>query len=370
MIYYSPGKVVHSTRRSLRMKSTPLSSPACIALAACFLFQGAASAARHSHSAKKRHADPTSGWHTYHSPDYGFTIQYPPSMKLVNSARGDNTGGSAPVCDDTTEACFAYPESRYKGTNFTGAGIAVNILREARNSQQCEDFRVADYPPPTIHSVVIKGTRFSVGDTTDAGMSHYHSIRAYRALYQNTCFEIRTQINTVSPDVYDPGVIKLFHPAGLRTIFDQVAHTFRFDGPANGATSWKISRDGGCGGIYEYPADAGAEIVAENIASHPTSDRITCSRSFAWHDRRYTLDVKSGSVDDAWLKSSGYPPLKDATVVNRSVRYTDFQAGSYYYVYRPGQIYIFSVSDANHRAIDPGDDPIYRHWLASFKTTN
>jgi hypothetical protein len=39
-------------------------------------------------------------------------------------------------------------------------------------------------------------------------------------------------------------------------------------------------------------------------------------------------------------------------------------------VYRPGLIYIFSAAGPEHRAIDPGSDPVYRHWLASFKTMN
>jgi hypothetical protein len=26
------------------------------------------------------------------------------------------------------------------------------------------------------------------------------------------------------------------------------------------------------------------------------------------------------------------------------------------------------TAGADHRVIDPGDDPVYRHWLASFKT--
>jgi hypothetical protein len=30
-------------------------------------------------------------------------------------------------------------------------------------------------------------------------------------------------------------------------------------------------------------------------------------------------------------------------------------------------LFIFSVSGPDGRPVAPGDDPIYRHWLASFK---
>lgn len=352
------------------MKVSSLTSPACITLAALCFFPGAASAAHHPRHARKSTAQAQRGWHTYRNPDYGFTIQYPPSIKLLNSARGENTGGSAPVCDDTTIACLAYSGAAYKGTNFTGGGIAINVLRDAKSPDQCEQFASADYPrPASIRTVDIHGTRFHAGSTSDAGMSHYQNIRAWRALYQNVCFEIRSQIDTVSLGVYDPGTLKPFHPARLESLFGQVMHTFRFVGPVKDGAAWKVSRDNGCGGTYEYPADAPAEIVVDNTAAPSGSNRIACSRTFTYRDRNYTLDVKSGPVDDVWLKSSGYPPLKDATVVDRSARYTEYQAGPYHYIHGGGNLYIFSASDGNRRAIDPGDDPIYRHWLASFKTT-
>ena len=349
------------------MKWKPLSSPACIVLAALCLFNsGAWAAPRHPHRAKKHRAQTQRGGHTYRNPDYGFTISYPPSIKPVNSARGENTGGYARVCDDTTIACFAYTGQAYKGTNFEGAGIAINILREA-NAQQCNNIATAAYPQPTPRSESIHGTLFRVGDTGEGGMSHEQSITAYRTVYQNVCFEIRTQINTVSLGAYDPGTLKPFHPARLNALLRDMAHTFRFVGPVKYGVAWKVSRDSGCGGTYEYPADAAAEIVVDTVGDLSNSDRMTCSRSFTFGGRRYTLDVKSGNVDDEWLKSRGYPPLKDAMVVSKSAHYTDYRAGSYYYVHGQAQLFIFSVSDANHRAVDPGDDPIYRHWLASFK---
>lgn len=349
------------------MKWKPLSSPALVVLAALCVLNPGASAARHRHAARKRHAQVPPGWRTYRNPDYGFTIAYPPSVKPVNSARGENTGGSMPLCDDTTIACFAYTGQAYKGTNFQGAGFAINVIRDATSERTCRNLEsgTSSSAPATV---TIHDTRFDYNRIAEGAMSHYQEGDSYRVFRNSVCFELKSGISTVSLGVYDPGTLKPFHPAKLNTLLRDMAHSFRFVGPVKYGAGWKVSRDSGCGGVFEYPADAGDQIVVENIADHPKSDRITCSRSFTFGGRQYTLDVKSGSIDDAWLTSSGYPPLKDARVVDRSAHYTDYQTGSYYYVYRPGQIFIFSVSGPEHRPIDPGDDPVYRHWLASFKT--
>jgi hypothetical protein len=48
------------------------------------------------------------------------------------SARGENAGGYAPACSHATINCFGHTGQDYKGTNFDGAGIAINVLRDAK----------------------------------------------------------------------------------------------------------------------------------------------------------------------------------------------------------------------------------------------
>src|SRR5690242_14342310 len=141
------------------MKWKPLSSPACVVLlAALCAFKGEASTAHHSRVAKKHHAQAPPGWHTYRDSDYGFTIAYPPSVKIINSARGENTGGSMPLCDDMTIACFAYTGENYKGTNFQGAGVAIDIVRDATSEQACRNLESTASSPPD--KITIYDTRF------------------------------------------------------------------------------------------------------------------------------------------------------------------------------------------------------------------
>jgi hypothetical protein len=39
---------------------------------------------------------------------------------------------ATPPCSDTTITCFGYIGQDYKGTNFDGEGIAINVLRDAQ----------------------------------------------------------------------------------------------------------------------------------------------------------------------------------------------------------------------------------------------
>jgi hypothetical protein len=70
---------------------------------------------------------------------------------------------------------------------------------------------------------------------------------------------------------------------------------------------------------------------------------------------------------ETWLKSSGYPHLSEAREVVSSKYCTEYSAGPYYYIFGQATVYILSVSDANHKAVSPHDDPVFTHWLNSFK---
>jgi hypothetical protein len=312
------------------------------------------------------------GWRTYRSLEYGFSIAYPTNMKLyAQFARGENPGGYAPVCSDTAVACFGYIGREYKGTNFEGAGLAVNVLRDAKSEQECNTLGSAEYPKPATRLETIHGIRFHYGEIGEGGLSHYEGGPAYRVFHQNICFEIATETAYVSLAGVDPGTVKAFNPAKLTKLLDEMVHTFQFVGPVKDGSDWNVSRDSGCGGTFEYPAGEAVRVLDEYSNGRENLDQITCSRAFTHQGRDYTLAVKVNLREeyllDRWLLSSGYPGLENAKVVSKSQQYTDYIAGRYYYVYRPGEVYIFSVSDSAHRVLSPEGDPVFRHWFGSFK---
>src|SRR3954453_14746094 len=101
------------------------------------------------------------GWKTYRSPDYGFKIEYPESM-LFYPGHPDHD------CAITTVACFHYDahgDEETKGTNFTGASLSVNLLREKRTEQDCNKIEDSTQTPKTE---TINSTTFRTGSARDA----------------------------------------------------------------------------------------------------------------------------------------------------------------------------------------------------------
>ncbi|HEX6495593.1 MAG TPA: hypothetical protein VF018_08930 [Acidobacteriaceae bacterium] len=312
-------------------------------------------------------AQQPSGWQTYSNPDYGFIISYPPDIKLYNNSRGERPSGFLPICSALTVACLGYTGTDYRGTNLEGAGVAINVLRDAKTEQDCDTL---ESPLPS-KITIIHGVPFHTALISDAGLSHNTSGPAYRAFYQNVCFEVASLIASSSFAAFETGSLKEFHPDRLSRLLDQVVHTFRFTGPVKDGADWKVSRDSGCGGIFEYPASDTIRVLAEYTNGAENSERITCSRAFTHKGRNYTLAAKIMSSEeyllDRWLKASDYPTLDNAKVVSRSHSSTDYIAPPYYYVHAQTMVFIFSVSGPDGHPIPPGEDPIYRHWLASFK---
>jgi hypothetical protein len=257
--------------------------------------------------------------------------------------------------------------AEYKGTNFVTAGVSVNVLRDAKTEQHCNKIRTGQDP---IKTETIHGFQFHYGDTGEGGLGTSTGGPAYRVFYQNVCFEVAVRIAQTTFENYEPGTIKRFDPTKLEQLLDNVVHTFRFVGPVEDGSEWNVFHDSGCGGAFEYPENSTVQTTIEYSASSDRSNGVTCSRHFTHQGRDYTISTKTnlglpGRLD-AWLKSSGYPALANATL--SSGHFTEYDADPYcYIIYDQSMVYILSVSDASHHIISPQDDPIFRHWLSSFK---
>jgi len=278
-------------------------------------------------------ADSPDGWRTYRSPEYGFTVSYPASFRLYASGRRDGPGGYSPICFINTVTCLGYIGERYAGTNFEGAGLVIDVLREARTEQQC------DQPDNTrrlnpAKSEIIHGIHFQYSNAGGGGLSHFTGGPAYRVFYQHVCFEVAAMIASSSFGAYDPGAIKEFHPAKLEKLLGQMVHTIRFAGPVRDGPAWKVSFYANCGGQFEYPDADTVRTANEDSNATANSNRVTCSRYFTHQGRDYTLAVKNGLPDiehaDAWLRSTSRPGLYDAQVAGKVPLFTDYKAAPYY----------------------------------------
>lgn len=310
-------------------------------------------------------------WHTYRSKDYGFTIQYPEDFDYwpAKFARIENDAKFfMPICSFTTIACFVYSGNGYKGTNFGGAAVSVNVLRNKRTEKSCAAIDTGRFP---IRAKKINGILFQYGRTGEGATSHYVGGPTYRTLYQGVCFEVVANISATSFSVFDPGTIKRFDPARLDGELGAIVNTFRFVGPVVDGPAWQVYHNPFVGGSFEYP-DGDSMVVSIKYSNERfQSNEITDSRYFIDHGLRYVVSAKGNLRDknalQAWLQSSSYPDLSKAHELTQWRRFSEYRAGDYYYIYGPITLYILSVMDQHGKVLPPDNDRVFRHLLNSFK---
>jgi hypothetical protein len=338
--------------------------------AACSM--GLSTAARTPQAGEKidRPTHLSAGWRTYRSPDYGFSIDYPTNVSFYGTHPdpAEMKGSYIPICEETTVACFEYNGNEYKGTILEAAGLSVNVLRDLRTEQGCNDIDTHSTP---IKTETINGINFHYGVTGDAGLGHGEGGPAYRAFYQNVCFEIAVGIAVTNAIADEPGIKKI-DERKLDKVLDEMVHTFRFIGDVVDGPAWKVYNDGECGGSFEYPdGDTVVKTIEYSQVGYYSND-ITCSEYFTNDGRNYTVAVKVRIRDvsqlNIWLKSAGLPDLSKAEVVTESTSWTEYQAEPYFYVFGQGRVSILSVSDSKHVVAAPTGDRVFLHLVKSFRT--
>jgi hypothetical protein len=310
----------------------------------------------------------TARWQVYRSPDYGFTIAYPASLSFYpgHPDLRETQLSMIPVCDVTTVACFLY-NGNHEGTNLQAAGVSVNVLRDRKTEQDCNNIDTGQYP---IKTEAINGINFHYGETGEVAAGNDGGGPVYRAFYQNVCFEVAAITAWTNIGGNNPGDIKAFDSKVLDKLLLSVVHTFRFVGAVKDGSGWKVYEDSECGGSFEYPEGETVRTIAEYSNASYHSHDISCSRYFTHNGLVYTVAAKVNLKEnqlEPWLESLGYPGLTNARTVTKGKYFTEYSAGSSYYFYGQGGVYILSVSDANHNVILPRGDQVFTHLLESFK---
>jgi len=313
--------------------------------------------------------NPTPGWRSYRNSEYGFTIAYPKEFKFY-AGRPDYQEAQLsyiPICDRSTVACFEYNGDKYGNMAFAVAGVSVNILRDKRTEQQCAEIDTGSFP---IKEKTINGIRFRYGETGGAATSHWIGGPTYRTYREKICFELVAFITGTSSAAYDEGTVKEFDSSKLSKVLNGIVQTFRFVGHAVDGPGWKPYYDSSCAGFFEYPDTADVVKTIQNKARWD-SDEITCEEYFTAQGSNYTVAAKSGFPGplslNSWLEKHGYPGLKSAHEEASTLYTKTYKAGPYYYIYGQTTVFIFSVTDTKHKAMDAEDDPMFRHFLRSFE---
>lgn len=314
------------------------------------------------------------GWKTYRSPDYGFTIDYPESMTFYPGHPVEPPQGAMfPICESTI-ACFEYNGSAFDGTPTNAAGVSVNIVRGVNTEREC-----ASSTDPRLEStktIRIHGTLFHYGDTSDAGLGSSRSMTEYLAFYQHVCFDVALGAagrNLGPEDMKDEGL----HPINRRADrrigkdMDRMLHSFTFVGPVRDGADWEVHSDSGCGHSFEYPSSSTVQEVLKYSNEAFDSSRVTCEQEFTYNDREYTVSVKVNLKDEGaanqWLLASGYPSLERMRIVAKESDFTEYSDETYTYFRAYSDLFIFTVSGANHQPTPSEGDRVFAHVLESFR---
>jgi len=306
------------------------------------------------------------GWQKYRSSDYGLAIAYPDNM-TVYADRPDYGGHPAtyiPICNLTSVACFAYEGGEYKGTNFEGAGLSVNILRDIRTANECND--IHDLNTNAVHEARINAIRFHYAVTGEGAMNQWERGRAYRTLRNGVCFEIVIGVAGAIFEALDRGTVTEFNSAKLDNELNAMLHTFRFVGPVVDGPGWKVYDGSYCGETFEYPD---GDMVVDSSQYPAVSEDIVCEAYFVHGGQKYKVETKRNQDADAfetWLKSAHYPDSSRPRLVLRGEDYTIYRVGLSYYLFVSRNLFMFSMSDSEG-TVDPEGDPVMRHLLKSFR---
>lgn len=234
--------------------------------------------------------DPTANWKTYTNNQYSYEIKYPNTFSEV----GNNAPpGFIPVCEpETSTGCLIYSRDSYLNSDFEGAGISVNIIKESGTKEKCSTYAVINpqYPLKLSETRKVNGIDFYFGTNSGAATGHQSYSHIYRALHNNTCYEIEEKISTCSCKANSPESpnIKDFTQSDKNRVFetlDQVFSSFKFlDSPT--PTSYTTCGCGCCGGVqpiekclYKSKGDDINRIITEDqsMKNSPICPQVGCS---------------------------------------------------------------------------------------------
>jgi hypothetical protein len=145
---------------------------------------------------------------TYHDETHGFTLAYSEEFRLLTDKEKMGTSGYIPVCDPLTAVvCLLLPRETYPGTNFQGAGFAVNVLADKKTEADClkPEGNMRFIGDEWFAGVTYKS--FADGDAATSHRSEGSDLLTFR---DGTCFSLTKRVATSVFEVYEPGTIKRY----------------------------------------------------------------------------------------------------------------------------------------------------------------
>lgn len=147
----------------------------------------------------------------------GFSITYRASSVLADSQREIVTG--------TSKARIALSRNDFIGTNLSEAFVAVGTAQNKSTLSSCIKAQEGESDAGTVD---IGGVTFSIFEQTGAAAGNRYETRSYRAVRQNTCYEIQELVHYGVLENYEPGAVRNYDASLVRSELEKIAHSFVF----------------------------------------------------------------------------------------------------------------------------------------------
>ncbi len=179
---------------------------------------------------------------TYVSPDkYGFSIKYSDEFGFSTDLNQVAGLSYIPVCDQNMVACLFLNKDTYKGTNFDGAGVSINIDPSLDTQAKCYNFKVSTSEAQTeVSDVAINGTTFKSAVGGGGAAGHYDKLQVYRNFHNNMCYEIAEDMVSTQLANYPEGTVKQFSEDEVWQKLQTAVNSFQFT-KADNSTNNSVS---------------------------------------------------------------------------------------------------------------------------------
>lgn len=167
---------------------------------------------------KKSFPEVASGWSTFTSSNFGFSIQYPKEYTAEMNYTYSNLGHGK----DIFGVSFTIPENYTTGTNLSDdSRISVESLP---SQTDCSAEPFLDNPQ-NIQTLTENGAQYSVADSVSPAAGNIYEEKVYALVGSKPCAAIRYFIHSGNIYNYPAGAVKEFDKEKLLKEFDQIRKT-------------------------------------------------------------------------------------------------------------------------------------------------
>lgn len=170
----------------------------------------------------------TSGWKTFRSDHYGFTLRYPGDAEFFSGEDSVYTVGEFFQGAGISVAGIALPGNSYPGTNFLRAFLAIAVSPGTSSVAECRMFkRDGDAASSLLEGrTTINGIEFFNGEVRGAAAGTLLTSRIYHSFQRGRCYEMSLNFFTGNIANYEVGTIHEVNAALVWDRLQQVLETF------------------------------------------------------------------------------------------------------------------------------------------------